>query len=112
MPADRVVGPLDGRSVAILGGGITGLTAAFYLLQEGASVCVLEARPQVGGLATYFNFGPFFWDKFYHCILTSDLPLHQLIADLGLTDQLRWTETKVGFFHEGRLHSMSSTLEF
>jgi protoporphyrinogen oxidase len=98
--------------VGILGGGITGLTAAFYLLRSGADVTVVESRSQPGGLATYFDFGPFRWDKFYHCILTSDLPLLQLIHDLGLDSEMCWTETKVGFFSEGRLHSMSSTLDF
>lgn len=98
--------------VGILGGGITGLTAAFYLLRAGCDVTVLEARPQLGGLATYFDFGPFYWDKFYHCILTSDGPLLQLIADLGLSDELRWTETKVGFFTNGRLHSMTTSMDF
>lgn len=98
--------------VGILGGGITGLTAAFYLLRAGCRVTVLEARPQLGGLATYFDFGPFYWDKFYHCILTSDLPLLQLITDLGLADEMRWTETKVGFFTDGQLHSMTTSMDF
>ncbi len=98
--------------IGILGGGITGLTAAFYLLRAGHRVTVLEARPELGGLATSFNFGPFHWDKFYHCILTSDLPLLQLIEDLGLTPELRWTETKVGFYTGGQLRSMTTTLDF
>lgn len=98
--------------VGILGGGITGLTAAFYLLRAGYRVTVIEARPQLGGLATYFDFGPFYWDKFYHCILTSDLPLLELIRDLGLTDELRWTETKVGFYTNGGLHSMTTSMDF
>lgn len=98
--------------IGILGGGITGLTAAFYLLREGHEVTILEARQQLGGLATYFDFGPFSWDKFYHCILTSDGPLLELIRDLGLEDELRWTETKVGFFSQGKLHSMTTTAEF
>jgi protoporphyrinogen oxidase len=98
--------------VGILGGGITGLTAAFYLLRAGHEVTLMEARPQLGGLASYFNFGPFWWDKFYHCILTSDSSLRQLIADLDLENELRWTETKVGFFSRGKLHSMTTTMEF
>ncbi|HEV2992303.1 MAG TPA: NAD(P)/FAD-dependent oxidoreductase [Candidatus Angelobacter sp.] len=98
--------------IGILGGGITGLTAAFYLLRSGFDVTVLESRSHPGGLATYFDFGPFCWDKFYHCILTSDRPLLTLVHDLGLDSEMRWTETKVGFFSGSQLYSMSSTLDF
>jgi protoporphyrinogen oxidase len=98
--------------IGILGGGITGLTTAFYLLRAGHDVTILEARPQLGGLATYFDFGPFSWDKFYHCILTSDAPLLELIRDLGLENDLRWTETKVGFFSKGKLYPMTTTADF
>jgi protoporphyrinogen oxidase len=103
---------LDHIHVGILGGGITGLTAAFYLLRAGCRVTVIEAQPQLGGLATSFDFGSFSWDKFYHCILTSDAPLRQLISDLGLSQEMRWTETKVGFFTSRGLHSMTSSLDF
>lgn len=99
-------------NIAIVGGGITGLTAAFYLLRAGHRVTVFESQAQVGGLATYFDFGPFHWDKFYHCILTSDRPLLQLIEDLGLTPQMRWTDTKVGFYTSHGLYSMSSSVDF
>src|SRR5512146_481094 len=99
-------------NVAILGGGITGLTAAFYLLRSGARVTVFEAQEQVGGLATTFDFGDFWWDKFYHCILTSDAPLLQLIHDLGLEGELRWTPTQVGFFADEHLYSMTSSVDF
>lgn len=102
----------EALDVAILGGGITGLTSAFYLLRAGARVTLFEAQSQPGGLATYFDFGAFWWDKFYHCILTSDAPLLQLIDDLGLTPKLRWTPTKVGFFADEKLYSMSSSLDF
>lgn len=100
------------KHVGILGGGITGLTAAFYLLRAGCQVTLIEAQPQLGGLATYYDFGPFLWDKFYHCILTSDRPLLELIGDLGLAGEMRWTETKVGFFTPYGLHSMTSSLDF
>src|SRR6266568_523824 len=103
---------LSGLRVGILGGGITGLTCAFYLLRSGADVTIIEGQPDLGGLASYYDFGSFSWDRFYHCILTSDRPLLDLVADLGLTNELRWTPTKVGFFADGALHSMSSSLDF
>lgn len=93
--------------VAVVGAGITGLTAAFYLLRAGYRVTVLEARERAGGLATSFDFGPFHWDKFYHCILTSDASLLGLIEDLDLSPELAWTTTEVGFYSQNRLYRMT-----
>src|SRR4051812_5111502 len=103
---------LHGRHIGVIGAGITGLTTAFYLLRAGAKVTILEAASQVGGLATHFDFGAFSWDKFYHCILTSDNALLQLLDDLCLTSELHWIETKTGFFANDHLYSMSSALDF
>jgi protoporphyrinogen oxidase len=91
MNPESIQPDLKGRHIGIVGAGITGLTSAFYLLRAGARVTVLESGSQVGGLATHFNFGPFSWDKFYHCVLTSDTALLKLIDDLSLTSELRWT---------------------
>jgi protoporphyrinogen oxidase len=112
MNPESIQPDLKGRHIGIVGAGITGLTSAFYLLRAGARVTVLESGSQVGGLATHFNFGPFSWDKFYHCVLTSDTALLKLIDDLSLTSELRWTETKTGFFVGQSLYSMSSALDF
>ena len=38
------------KSVAIIGAGITGLTAAFYLKRRGLTVTVYEASERVGGV--------------------------------------------------------------
>jgi protoporphyrinogen oxidase len=98
--------------VGIIGGGITGLTAAYKLRQESIGVTVIEAAPDLGGLCRSFDFGPFLWDKFYHCILTSDDYLLDLIEELELTSELRWAETKTGFYSKHGLHSMSNSIEF
>ena len=35
-----------------------------------------------------------------------------MLAEIELADELRWVETKTGFYTDGRLHSMSNSWEF
>ena len=97
--------------VAVIGAGITGLSSALMLLKAGARVTVLEARQNVGGLAASQDFGSFHWDRFYHCILTSDSFLLRLLDDIGLRDQLRWRKTEVGFYSNNALHTMTRPID-
>jgi glycine/D-amino acid oxidase-like deaminating enzyme/nitrite reductase/ring-hydroxylating ferredoxin subunit len=60
--------------VAILGGGITGLTAAVHLKAAGRRVAVLEAS-QIGSGTTGFTSG--------HLDATTDLPLSRMVFDFG-----------------------------
>ena len=39
----------SGRQVAVIGGGLAGLSAAYYLLREGAQVTLFEPAPDCGG---------------------------------------------------------------
>lgn len=45
--------PPTGKKVAIIGGGPGGLTAAYYLSQEGHQVVIYEAMPHMGGMLRY-----------------------------------------------------------
>lgn len=89
-----------------------GLTLAYHLSQQGVQVELFEAAPQLGGLSTWFDYGPFVWDKYYHVILRSDHDLIALIKDVGLEDKLVWKPTKTGFYWRGRFLSMSNHWEF
>ena len=48
-----VCGPSTGKRVAIVGGGPSGLSAAYYLQLLGHSCTVFELRPKLGGLLRY-----------------------------------------------------------
>lgn len=93
--------------IAVIGGGFTGMVCAFRLLRAGYRVTILEREVELGGLSATQSYGSFNWDRFYHCILTSDKPLLSLIRDLGLESELRWNKTKVGLFAHGELHQMT-----
>lgn len=99
--------------IAIVGGGLTGVSLGYFLSREGASVDIFEASPVLGGLA-----GPLVLedgtavDRFYHAILSSDDHLWQLCKELGIEDQLRFQQTKNAFFVDGGIHSMNSAVEF
>jgi protoporphyrinogen oxidase len=100
-------------TVAIVGGGIMGVTLGYFLAQRGVDVEIFEASNTLGGLA-----GPLVLpdgtaiDRFYHAILSSDGNLRRLCKELEIEDQLRFRETRMGFYHDGKIFSMNSTLEF
>lgn len=96
----------------IVGGGMLGLTLALRLARAGRRVTVLEAAPQLGGLASAWSLDGAVWDRFYHVTLLSDGRLRALLDELGLGGELRWAVTRTGFLLDGRLHSLSSSLDF
>jgi protoporphyrinogen oxidase len=97
---------------AVVGGGVLGLTLAYRLAQKGHAVDLLEAEPALGGLAQAHDYGPFVWDRFYHCILPQDTSLIALLSEMGLADDLRWTRTGTGYYARGRLFDMNGNADF
>jgi protoporphyrinogen oxidase len=98
--------------VGIVGGGLLGMTLALRLQAAGCQTTVIEAAPDMGGLAGSHSIGGFTWDRYYHVILQSDRHLRDLLEELGVAELLRWTTTRTGFFTDGRLHSLSTSIEF
>jgi protoporphyrinogen oxidase len=91
---------------------VLGLALAHRLSAGGSHVVVFETGTQPGGLATWCDYGPFVWDRFYHVITSRDGDLLALIDELGLGSQVVWRPTRVGFLWRNRLLSMSSNREF
>ncbi|MCC7353659.1 MAG: NAD(P)/FAD-dependent oxidoreductase [Anaerolineae bacterium] len=90
-----------------------GISLGYFLSQQGAQVEIFEASSVLGGLAGPLVLGDGTQvDRFYHAILSSDSHLRQLCAELGIADQLRFRQTKTGFYYQGRIHSMNNVVEF
>jgi protoporphyrinogen oxidase len=103
---------LSRRSVAVVGGGILGLTAAYRLAEAGVAVSLYERSQDLGGLVGTFDFDGYPVDRFYHVVLPTDDRVLGLAEELGLRDTFRFRPTKVGFYDGGRLFSMTSPKEF
>jgi len=95
----------------IVGGGMLGLSLARRLAEQGKDVTVIEAADRLGGLASAWELDDVTWDRHYHVTLLSDSWLRGLLGDLGLDREIKWVETRTGCFAEGRIHSVSNTLE-
>ena len=63
----------------VVGGGLLGLTVAHRLAQAGQQVTVLEAAPELGGLASAWQVGDVTWDRYYHVVMLSDAHLRGLL---------------------------------
>jgi protoporphyrinogen oxidase len=86
----------------VVGGGISGLTAAYRLATAGVEVRLVEGSDQLGGLGTFFRADSTSWaERFYHCIMPSDQSLIQLVDQLGLADRIVWKKTEMGIIYQG-----------
>ncbi len=89
-----------------------GLTVALRLAQAGQQVTLLEAADHLGGMADAWQLQDVTWDRHYHVTLLSDAWTRGLLREVGLDHEMKWVETRTGFYTSGRLHSMSSSWEF
>lgn len=72
------------KRVAIIGGGITGLTAAFCLKRKGVPVTVYEASGRVGGVIQSIRQGGFLAEFGPNTLLETSPKIGQLVRDAGL----------------------------
>ena len=97
--------------IGIIGAGISGLSAAWFLAGRGHRVEILERAPAVGGLISTFDFEGLRVDRFYHFLCLQDTGYFQLCKELGLADQIRFVKARTGFYHAGQEHPFTSPLD-
>ena len=102
----------------VVGGGVLGCSMALRLAQQGHQVTLYESATELGGLASAWQIpGPdgttLTWDRHYHVTLLSDARTRAMLAAIGLDRDLKWVETRTGYYGpDGNLVSVSNSLEF
>jgi uncharacterized protein with NAD-binding domain and iron-sulfur cluster len=71
--------------VAVVGGGLAGITAAIALAETGNRVTLLESRPRLGGATCSFSRGGLTVDNGQHVFLRCCSAYRGLLARLGMT---------------------------
>lgn len=92
-----------GQRIAVLGAGPMGLAVAYQLARDGHCPVVFEADDRVGGMTATFDFSGLEIERYYHFHCISDHAFLQMLDELGIADKMRWTQTKMGYWYQGRL---------
>jgi len=95
-------------SIAVIGAGVTGLVAAYRLLQRGYGVRIFEAGPQPGGFLRTFEVGSERLECFYQHLFTTDGAAIRLLDELGLLKSVAWRATRMGIFYNNHLYPFTS----
>ena len=80
-----------------------GLAVAYQLTLDGHQPIIYEADDRVGGMAATFDFSGTQIERYYHFHCTSDLDFFKVLEELNLTDKLKWTRTKMGYWYMGKV---------
>lgn len=87
--------------IAVLGGGLTGLTAAYYLTKTNHQVFLFERENILGGLASSFPSSGWAWplERFYHHFFANDWEVKDLIKELGLEGKLFFKKPTTAIYY-------------
>ncbi len=102
------------KQVAIIGGGLTGMSAADALTARGVRCTLYEREATLGGLAGSFQVDGAWLERFYHHLFTSDTAMAELIERLGYGHLLEWLPTSNSYYAGGiyRLSTPFDLLRF
>lgn len=95
----------------ILGGGISGLAAAYLAAKEGVETTVLEGGKEFGGLINTFELGGKPLEFYYHHHFEQDLELQWLLGELGIADRLKFYHSTMGFYTGSKIYPFNGALD-
>jgi protoporphyrinogen oxidase len=98
------------NSVAIIGAGLGGMSAAYDLAKAGWQVTIFEAAETPGGLASGFKSSGWEWsvERYYHHWFQGDRHILGLIDELGWSQQVLFPRPFTVMYHAGKFYPFDS----
>ncbi|MFC5050257.1 protoporphyrinogen oxidase [Rubritalea spongiae] len=100
------------KNVAIIGAGITGLSAAYYLQQAGHSAVIFEKSNRVGGIIQTTEKDGYRLEHGPNTLMVNDKRVADLIKSVGLEPELivaNQAANKRFVVHQRKLHTLPSS---
>lgn len=91
------------KRYAVLGAGPMGLMVTMELLKAGRQVDLYERDDRIGGMSASFDFDGLEIERYYHYLCKTDYAFFRLLDELDLSHTLRWVDTHMGYFYNGKL---------
>lgn len=95
------------KNIAVIGAGIAGLTAAYYLKKLGYTVTVYEAANRVGGRMTTDKINGYLIDRGAQFLSTYYSTLMPLIKELGMSTDLLEASSWMGIVRGQKIRKIS-----
>ena len=111
MDLSRLPGQQHQPRVVVVGGGFSGLAAAYELTLRGLRPVILEAEPDIGGLAATFELGGTRIERFYHHWFTNDRHVIELVSELGRESDVIYRRTRTGMYFANKIYRLSTPLD-
>ncbi|MHB8696206.1 MAG: protoporphyrinogen/coproporphyrinogen oxidase [Solirubrobacteraceae bacterium] len=96
----------DQPTVAVVGAGLSGLTAAYRLHNAGWRVTVLESDDCIGGRVRSVERDGYILDTGATGLAESYDAYLSLVAELGLRDEIVPASPAIGIYRDGRIHHL------
>ena len=99
------------RMIAVVGGGVAGLAAAYRLQQAGYDPTVFEASDTLGGLAATYETDGDPIEAYYHHLSATEETIVELADELGVGDRLEWLWGHDSYYVDGVVHPLNTAWE-
>lgn len=96
---------LRGKTVAVVGAGVSGLAAAYRLQQNGAKVTLFERNDDVGGRTRSVRKNGYTFDCGALVMLPTYKNVYALMQELGITSHVHEMKLRLAIVRDGKRHS-------